>query len=171
AALNVLLYKYSAAEDIVMGSRIACRPHPYLERLQGKFANTFIFRTRPKPQALFREFLDQVKEISLEVFKHQEYACEGMEDYNIIYVYNNMNISKGGQLPGDLKISPYEFKLGKTLHDLSFHVTEAGDNIWVHILYSRDLFKPETIERMKEDFLGIFATICQNPDIPLTEIP
>lgn len=81
-----------------------------------------------------------------------------------------MNIAQANQGPGVLKVTPYEFKLGKTLHDLSFHVTEVGDNIGALIIYSADLFKHETIERLQEDFLGIFESITQNPDILLTEI-
>jgi NAD(P)-dependent dehydrogenase (short-subunit alcohol dehydrogenase family)/acyl carrier protein len=170
AALNLLLYKYSAAEEIVVGSRIACRPHPYLEQLQGKFANTFIFRTRPRPQEPFDRFLAQVKETALEVFKHQEFACEGMEDYNIIFVYNNMNIAQESRGPGGPRVTAYDYKLGKTLHDLAFHVTEVGEDTDVRIMYASDLFEPETIERMKRDFMGIFETITQKPDIPLAGI-
>jgi acyl carrier protein/NAD(P)-dependent dehydrogenase (short-subunit alcohol dehydrogenase family) len=170
AALNILLYKYSAAEDIVIGSRIACRTHPYLERLQGKFANTFIFRTRPQPQKPFRDFLNQVREISLDVFKHQEYACEGMEDYHIIFVYNNMNIVPEGVGQDALKISVYEFASGKTIHDLAFHVTEVGDNIGVLVSYAADIFKHETIVRMTEDFKRICETICRSPGKPLSEM-
>ncbi|PEE25942.1 condensation domain-containing protein, partial [Bacillus toyonensis] len=46
AAYNILLYKYSKQEDIIVGTPIANRNHLEIEPLIGFFVNTLALRTR-----------------------------------------------------------------------------------------------------------------------------
>ena len=55
AAFNVLLYRYTAQDDLVVGTAVAHRPRTDLETLIGFFANTVALRTRLSGNPTFRE--------------------------------------------------------------------------------------------------------------------
>jgi acyl transferase domain-containing protein/acyl carrier protein len=182
SALNVLLYNYSGQEDIVLGTRIAGRTHTDLEKMIGKFSNTVVLHTRPKPDMTYREFLEQIKEISIGAFKHQEYPSEDLFEqvnrgtrpdhtrpfYNMVFVYNNMTVE--GARDGKISISGYAVKRTKSVFDLTFQATEIGEYINVLIQYSNQLFKPETISRMRHRFMNALECILTSPNIKLSEI-
>ena len=56
AAFNVLLYRYSNQEDILVGSPIAHRHHPEVESLIGYFVNTFVLRIDLSGKPTFRSY-------------------------------------------------------------------------------------------------------------------
>ncbi|NIM13191.1 MAG: SDR family NAD(P)-dependent oxidoreductase [Candidatus Aminicenantes bacterium] len=189
AAYMVLLHKYSSQEDIIVGNRIANRPHTDLERMVGKFSSEVPFRGRPQPHQTFREFLEHIKEVALGAFKHQEYPCEQLEErfyqgteidsqdtpvydrspfYNTIFVYNNMSPPEKGT--GDFRVSYFGYKKVKKLYDILLQGTEIGDRISGLIQCSTELFKLETITRLKQGFLDILECIAATPDIPLAQI-
>jgi NAD(P)-dependent dehydrogenase (short-subunit alcohol dehydrogenase family)/acyl carrier protein len=189
AAYMVLLHKYSGQEDIIVGNRIANRPHTDLEHMVGKFSSEVPFRGRPQPHQTFREFLDHIKNAALGAFKHQEYPCEQLEErfyrgteadnrdtpvydrspfYNTIFVYNNQTAPETGA--SGLKVSFYGYRRMKHLYDVLLQGTEIGDRISGLIQCSTELFKPETITRMKQHFLDILECIAASPDIPLAQI-
>ncbi|MCP4148258.1 MAG: amino acid adenylation domain-containing protein, partial [bacterium] len=53
AVLNVLFYKYTAAEDIVIGTTIANRPHADLQGIIGLFINALLMRNQPHGKKRF----------------------------------------------------------------------------------------------------------------------
>src|SRR5262249_48952686 len=60
--LNILLYRYTANEDIVIGSPIANRNRKETEALIGFFANMLIYRTSFAGTPTFRALLRCVRE-------------------------------------------------------------------------------------------------------------
>jgi acyl transferase domain-containing protein/acyl carrier protein len=176
AAYMVLLHKYSGQEDIIVGNRIANRPHTDLEQVVGKFSSEVPFRSRPQPGQTFRQFLVHIKEVALGAFKHQEYPCEQLEGgvydrspfYNTIFVYNNQTAPETGT--SSLRVSYYGYRKLKHLYDLLLQATEVGDRIAGLLECSTELFKPETIMRIKQHFLDILECIARTPDIRLSQI-
>src|SRR5439155_14478214 len=57
AAFQVLLYRYTGKEDVVVGSPIANRRRPEIEGLIGFFVNTLVLRTDLSENPSFSEFL------------------------------------------------------------------------------------------------------------------
>jgi acyl transferase domain-containing protein/acyl carrier protein len=187
AAYMVLLHKYSGQDDIIVGNRIANRPHTDLERMVGKFSSEVPFRGRPQPHQTFREFLEHIKEVALGAFKYQEYPCEQLEErffqgtdsqdtqvynrspfYNTIFVYNNQTAPEKGD--SGLSVSYYGYRRMKHLYDVLLQGTEIGDRISGLILGSTELFKSETIMGLKQRFLEILGCIAATPDILLAQI-
>jgi len=76
AAYNVLLYRYSGQEDILVGTPIANRNRAELEGLIGFFANTLVMRTDLSGNPSFRDLLCRVREGALEAFAHQDLPFE-----------------------------------------------------------------------------------------------
>ncbi|MCP4149093.1 MAG: SDR family NAD(P)-dependent oxidoreductase, partial [bacterium] len=183
AVISILLHKYSGQEDIVMGSRLANRPHSDLERVIGKFSNTLGFRSRPEPGKTFRQYLEEVKEISLGAFKHIEYPFELLSDrlvftseeerttlFDVVFVYNNMETSKKVMEGTGAGLSLFGAERIKIPYDIYFQANEFRDYVVGMIQYPTSLFKEESIELMIENLLNIFGTVAENPDIPIAEI-
>ncbi|MED2795925.1 amino acid adenylation domain-containing protein, partial [Bacillus wiedmannii] len=120
AAYNTLLYKYTGQEEVVVGSPIAGRPHADLEHIVGMFVNTLTLKNRPQGNKSFTEFLREVKEVTLEAFKHQDYPFEELMEtldiqrdmsrnplFDTLFTLQNMDMEEI-QANG-LEIKPYDY--------------------------------------------------------------
>ncbi|GAA2987843.1 hypothetical protein GCM10017559_04580 [Streptosporangium longisporum] len=76
AAFAVLLRERSGQEDIVVGSGIANRQRPELENLLGMIINTVLLRVDLSGRTSFPEVLEQVREVCLEAYAHQDMPFE-----------------------------------------------------------------------------------------------
>jgi hypothetical protein len=76
AAFNILLYRYTDQEDILIGSPIANRNRPELEGMLGLFVNTLILRNNLSGNPNFYEFLHRVREVTLDAYAHQDLPFE-----------------------------------------------------------------------------------------------
>jgi len=183
AVYSILLHKYSSREDIVVGIRIACRPHTDLEKIIGRFSNELGFRSHPTPGITFKEFLEEIKRTALGLFKHQEYPFERLPErlnypwntersslFDTMVVYNNIKAETPDVIIEGLKLLPYGIRKVNILYDIFLQATEIGDIINLFIQYSTSLFKQETVERMIRDFMHILECIIENPDILLSQI-
>ena len=76
AAYKILLHRYTAEEDIVVGTPIAGRQLPQTESLIGLFINTLAMRTDLSGDPSFRELLNRVKATALGAYAHQDLPFE-----------------------------------------------------------------------------------------------
>src|SRR6185437_8573663 len=76
AAWQVLLHRYSGQDDIIVGSPVANRDLPVLERLIGCLVNNVVLRSRLGGNPMFADFLAQVKQTTLSAFDHRELSFE-----------------------------------------------------------------------------------------------
>ena len=76
AAFEVLLYRYSSQEDLLISFASAGRGQVETERLVGFFSNTLMLRTDFKGNPTFRELFNRVKEASLQAYAHQDLPFE-----------------------------------------------------------------------------------------------
>src|SRR4029453_7441506 len=63
AAFQVLLYRYTGQEDVVVGSPVANRNRTEIEGLIGFFVNTLILRTDLSGTPTFKELLLRVRDV------------------------------------------------------------------------------------------------------------
>src|SRR5690606_37522913 len=76
AALAVLLHRMTGTDDIPVGTAIAGRGHPALDRMIGMFVNTLVLRTRIDPNARFTDLLREIRETDLDAFAHADLPFE-----------------------------------------------------------------------------------------------
>ncbi|MGI8503151.1 MAG: condensation domain-containing protein, partial [Hassallia sp.] len=80
AAFKTLLYRYTGAVDILVGSPIANRNQLGLEGLIGFFVNTLVLRTDLSGNPTFVELLQRSREVALEAYDHQDLPFEKLVD-------------------------------------------------------------------------------------------
>lgn len=80
AAWQVLLHRYSGQNDICVGSPIANRHFAETQPLVGFFANTVVLRGDLHNNPQFSDFLQQIKQVTLDAQQHQDIPFEQLVD-------------------------------------------------------------------------------------------
>ncbi len=183
AAFNVLLSKYSGMDDIVVGTPIAARTHADLHNLLGMFANTLALRNCPEGSKTFVKFLDEVKENVIQAYENQDYPLEMIveklklpRDSSRNQLFDVMLVMEEVEaepiLVNNLKFESYELENNSSKFDITLMATEnkLKGIIEFNIQYCSALFKPETIQKIKEHFVNILDNVTKEPEVALTDI-
>jgi amino acid adenylation domain-containing protein len=179
AAFNVLLFKYTGQDDIIIGSPVAGRSHTGLEKIIGVFINTLAMRNYPAGDKTFQEFLAEVKENFLKAFDNQEYQFETMIEklnlrrdlsrtplFEVMFVLQNIGIDARESM--GLRFTPLTFTNKTAKFDLTLEAFERGDQkILFGLEYCTRLFQRETIVRLTRHFVNILTVVTANPAIQL----
>jgi tyrocidine synthetase-3 len=73
ALFNVLLFKLTGREDILVSTFIAGRRGPELQKMVGMLVNTLLLRNYPTGEKQFKVFLNEVKQQTLNAYENQDY--------------------------------------------------------------------------------------------------
>jgi amino acid adenylation domain-containing protein len=181
AVLNVLLFKYTGQEEIVVGCGIAGRNHADLQNLIGMFVNTLALINSPSGDKTFRELLKEVKENSIKAFENQDIQFEELVDqlklerdpsrnplFDITIV--NQNFERPEIEIEKVRFLPFEFAHRTSKFDITLFTFERGDNLHLQLEYYTPIFKKETILRFVNHFLEVIDQIIREPEITLSEI-
>lgn len=181
SAYNVLLYRYTGQEDIIVGSPIAGRSHDDTKNIIGMFVNTLAMRNNPMGNKTFEELLAAVKENALKAYENQDYQFEELVEklnirrnmgrnpiFDTMFMLQNVDI-KEIEIEG-LKITPWKYRTNTLKFDISLRASEIKEGIKFNLEYSTSLFKQETMERLSNHFINILREITKNPRIKLKAV-
>src|SRR6185369_5448939 len=178
-AWQVLLSRYTGAEDIVVGTPIANRQRGEVEGLIGYFVNALALRTDLTGDPTFRELMKRVREVALGAYLHQDVPFEKLVEelqpertlshspiFQVVFVLQNAPLG-GLDLPGvSLETLPADNATAK--FDLTLNLQEAEDFIGGSLGYSTDLFEAETIACMVAHFLTLLEAIAADVNTPVS---
>jgi len=177
-AFQTLLYRYTAQEDIIVGTDVANRNRLEVEGLIGFFVNQLVLRGDLSGNPTFRELLARLREVCLEAYDHQDLPFEKLVEalrperdmsrsplFQVKLVFQNTPVQPV-DLPG-LKLSAVEADLGSAHLDLILFLRETQRGLSGALQYNTDLFNAATIERMVEHFQALLGSILTNPDATL----
>ncbi|HEX8617331.1 MAG TPA: amino acid adenylation domain-containing protein, partial [Thermoanaerobaculia bacterium] len=178
AAFNTLMYRYTAQDDICIGTPIANRQYGETEGLIGMFVNTLALRTQVGGSDTFNELLARVKATCLEAYEHQDAPFEKVID--ALHVQRNLAISplfqvmlilQSSELAApDASITPYPLDSGIGKFDLSVDFAETAEGLNGSIRYRTALYKGETVARMIAHFGALCRAIVANPGAEVREL-
>ena len=182
AAYNILLHKYTAGEDIVVGTPFAARTHPDLQDMVGMFVNTIALRNFPHPTLSVEQFLEQVKEKTLKAYENQDYQFEELVKnlnlrkdmsrspvFDTMFVLQNMELRSPSM--SEIEAMIYGVEENHTAKfDLTVNAYEDEDGLKFAFEYSTKLFKPATIVRLKHHFIKIMEAIVCEPTLKISDI-
>jgi amino acid adenylation domain-containing protein len=173
AALKVLLYRYTAKEDIIIGTPVAGRDHPDLEEQIGCYVNTLALRDRMNPQKSFIELLQDIKETATEAYSHQMYPFNKLvEDlklsrdssrsplFDVMIVFQNSNFSDHKTFS---HIEPVRIPMNLSKFDLTFNFNDSIETLDLLIEYNTNLFRRSRIEQMASHLEILLNEIIANP--------
>ncbi|WP_121809994.1 non-ribosomal peptide synthetase [Mucilaginibacter kameinonensis] len=175
AIFKVLLYRYSAQEDICVGTPVANRDREETAELIGFFVNTLALRTALNGEDTFNTLLSKVKQTTLEAYGHQEVPFEKVVEtvvkerdlsrsplFQVMFVLQNTGVIPTLEL-GDIKITGECTGDYSSKYDLSYNAEETKDGIRIVAEYNTDLYEAETIERMSGHYVKLIGEVTNAP--------
>ena len=180
-----LLNKYTGQKDIIVGSLVAGRRHPDIERVVGMFNNFLPLRVNMDTGVPFVEFLKAAGAIMLDAYENQEYPYDRMIEnradrfdpsrnplFDTMLIFHNQMEAVNNIKFGELTLSNVEFGHNTSKLDFKLDVYPDAESGGLRCIleYNAGLFRCETIERMAGHFLNIAVQVVKNPDQRLDEI-
>ncbi|MBW4431896.1 MAG: amino acid adenylation domain-containing protein [Pelatocladus maniniholoensis HA4357-MV3] len=180
AAFNVLLYRYTDQEDILIGSPIANRNRAELEGMLGLFVNTLVLRNNLSGNPSFCELLHRVREVTLDVYAHQDLPFEMLVKelqperdlsrnplYEVMFVLQNTPTSV--QEVSGLTLRTLDFDSGTAQLDIFLSMSESEEGLTGCLEYNTDIFDSATITQFINNFQTLLENIVANPEQRLSE--
>ncbi len=173
-AYQVLLHRYTGAENIVVGTPIAGRNRPEIEGIIGFFLNSLALNADLTGEPTFRETLLRVREVTLGAYAHQNLPIEKIiEELQperstgrrpIFEVFFNMlNFASGGvELPGLKARYLCEADIGSKF-DLTLYAEDQPDGLSLLLAYNCDLFSRERMTEMLRQYEYLLQQVVANP--------
>jgi amino acid adenylation domain-containing protein len=181
ALFNILLWKVSRTESIIVGTPTAGRDNADLEGIIGMFVHTLALKNEPRGYKTFSSFLKEIKENTLNAFENQDYPFEYLVEevkvsrdkvrnpiFNVMFALQNMEISEI-TIPG-LTITPCDYYSDIAMFDLSLFAQEKRNRLTFKLGYASRLFRKETVESFFRYFREIAKGVINNKNALLKEI-
>lgn len=177
----LLLQKYSNQEDIFIGTPITKRDHVALEKLIGFFNDTLVLRTKVTKTLNFSEFVQKVKQTTLEAFSNKEISFDTLVKelkpsrslninpfFRVMFLYHQ--VPETPKLGDDIQIEYEPYDAGVSKFDLTLYISDDKGDLTSLMEYNTDLFEAATIARMHDHFKILLQNCIQNPEALLSEI-
>jgi amino acid adenylation domain-containing protein len=181
SAYNVLLSKYTGADDIIVGSVIHGRTHADVENIIGLFSNTVAIRNFIEPDKTFREFLEEVKKNVLSALDNQDYPLDelvcklGLERqsgsnplFSTQFTLQNIQVEKPDIPALEMKKFNIEDKIIKYV--IYLDVIENKSGVGLMLKYSSEIFKRSSIEKIMNRYIEILWEVLKNSEVRLKNI-
>ncbi len=181
AIYTLFLAKLTRQQDIVIGTPTAGRKYAVLQDIIGMFVNTLAIRNFPVRTKTFKEFLNDVRERTLQAFENQDYQFEELVDrvaaqrdsarnpiFDLLFAFQNMEIP-GAEIPG-LKLKSLEYEMHISSFDMYLMGEEKQGKLLFKLMYCTALFKKEKIKRFVGYFNEIAARVVENKEITLEDV-
>jgi len=182
AVYTLFLSKISGQEDIIVGVSAAGRSHADLDNIIGVFVNTVALRNYPSGSKIFKVFLKEVKQRTLQAFANQDYQFDDLLEkininrdlsrnplFDVMFTLQNQG-AHSGTLEGIKVVKNYSFENKIAKFDLNLNASQLGDILWLNLEYSTRLFKRETIQLFIKQLKNLLQFIPGNGELPLEDI-
>ncbi|WP_252088662.1 amino acid adenylation domain-containing protein [Pseudomonas sp. MWU13-3659] len=181
AVFNILLSRYSASEDILVGSPVANRFPQETEALVGFFVNTLVMRNQPRAELPFDTFLQQVKQQALAAYAHQDVPFDRVVEavqpprstshaplFQVEFVLQQAMAQRFAL--GSASVEPLPRASGYTKFDLTLALEDSPGAITGQIEYNAELFDDAFAVRMVDHLRTLLASAMATPQARLGEL-
>ncbi|GLH98156.1 non-ribosomal peptide synthetase/MFS transporter [Phytohabitans aurantiacus] len=182
AGLHTLFHRITGQRDFAVGSPVAGRVRPELERLVGLFVNMLALRAGIHERMTFTELLAQTRDRVLAALSHQEVPFERLVQelnldrdtsrpplFQVLFGMHNSE-GPGSAWPDGLRAMRYGLQITTTKHDLSLYVDDRADGMWGVFGYRTDLFDSATIARLGRQYLRLLEAAVARPETALADL-
>ena len=177
----ILLSKYTAQDDIIVGTPIVGREISELSNVLGMFVNTLALRNKIDTKLSFNNFVNIIKENCLNSFKHQSYPFDELVKelnikrdtsrnplFDVMFIYQNNGYPEINFKNTKAKYFIPDSNLSK--FDLSLEVIPVDSEYSLRFEYCTKLFNEDFIKRLSSHYINILNAILENNDIKISDI-
>ena len=179
-AFKVLIARYTGQDSIVVGTPVANRDKVEIEPLIGLFLNSLVLRTDLSGNPTFRELMGRVRKTALGAYQHQDMPFEQLvvelrpdRDLSrnpLFQVLFNLLSEKPPVTLGGIEVEELEPDSVTAKFDLTLALAEGERGVQGIFEFNRDLFDPETIERMQQHLLLLLTVLAEQPDSKILDV-
>jgi len=178
AGWKLLLSRYAGQRDLAVGTAVANRTRPELDRVIGLFVNTLVLRTDLRDVTTFGDLLTRVRETCLGAYAHQDLPFEKVveavrpaRDLSRTPLFQAMLLMQNTPAQritvDQLTFAPLRTEGGTAKFDLTLEATPDGSELDLALHHSADLFEPGTAERMLRQLVRLLRGVADSPDGPV----
>ncbi|KZB86538.1 non-ribosomal peptide synthetase [Amycolatopsis regifaucium] len=182
AACQLLFARWSGQDDVAVGTVTSGRERADLEGLIGFFVNTLVLRSEVELSRTFDAFLDDVRELTLDAFAHQDVPFDRVVDdlqpvrdtsrtplCQVMVVLHNTPDGDAA-LPG-LAVEELAPPVVTATFDLMIQFQEVAGRLDGVINYNTDLFDAASVERLSGWLRVLLDGIAADPKRPMAGLP
>ncbi|MDJ0840406.1 MAG: non-ribosomal peptide synthase/polyketide synthase, partial [Acidobacteriota bacterium] len=182
SGLAALLSRYTGMTDIALGTPTAGRNRAELEGLIGAFINTLVLRNDLSGDPGFNQLVERVRNADLDAFANQDVPFELLVDrlqpernlghtpfFQVMLSLENFQ-TEVPELSG-VSMTPTETTGGAALFDLTIMLRHREDGLSGSIIYNKDLFNPETVQRLVDHWQVLLKAALADPEAPISRLP
>jgi hypothetical protein len=183
-ATNALFYRYTAQNDIVLGSPVAGRSDEYLESQIGMYINTLPLRTKLEVGETLQTLLLKVKESTLNAYEHEEYPFDMLLNdlqlkktmnrsalFDVIVALQNMEkLKEPKATSSSLIVENYQKDNVVSAFDMMITSMEGTDGLYVTLTYNTNLYNESTMQVFVKRLLFVLETLAGKPDCKIEDL-
>ncbi len=181
AAFSVLLARIGGQTDVVIGSTVAGRNHAAMEGVIGFFINVLPLRLQLGDNPTFIGLLRRVREVCLDAYSNQELPFEKLvEEINparapsrnplFDILFNVADLSERKFSLAGCKIDKIMASAPSAKFDLVLSAPEIAGSVELTVDYNVELYRPERIAAVLEQFELILAQALRCPELAIEEL-
>ncbi len=179
----ILLARYTAQEDIIVGTPIARRSRAEVEKLIGVFINNLALRTDLSGNITFRELLKRVRRTSLDAFAHQDIPFERLlnelriernTSHSPVFqvFFNLLDVRKGVKLEmPNLEVETPSLPEIGSIFDITLYVQNWGETLKLKLVYNADLFTSQRMSEFLHRYHQLLEEVLVNPNQSIFQLP
>lgn len=180
---NIILYRLSGQDDLVIGMPSANREHKDLENQAGFYVNTLIVRTQFDSSISFKELLKIVKENMVGIYTHSIYPLDLlMEDLKIDQRNGRNNLfdvivqiqDTKGSLKESAAINNFEFEKlnldrSTSKFDFTFNYLLEDGPLTIGIEYNSELYDLQFVQEIKRNIISLVENLITKENLTIQE--
>jgi amino acid adenylation domain-containing protein len=180
-AFVVLLYLTTGEEDLVVGTPIAHRTRPEIERLIGSFANTLALRVRLDPRASFRTLLRNVRAVCLDAYAHQDVPFEKLVEalqpprslghapfFQLMFQLEDRRFEPRPLAGLDVRLGVEDS--GAAAYDVTLGLAFGPEGLVADAQYATELFEEDEVRWLLERLGRVVELVAAEPDRPVQDL-
>jgi amino acid adenylation domain-containing protein/non-ribosomal peptide synthase protein (TIGR01720 family) len=182
AAFATLLSRSTGQEDLVVGSSSGKRGRTEIEDLIGCFINILLLRVRPAAGLPFSRLLEQVREVALGAYAHQDAPFDllvkalrperDLAHTPLVQVMLVLlNAPTRAIQARELTLAGVAVERRSAQLDLTLYLGETERGLAGYVEYNSDLFDRTTVRRLLLQLATLLAGIAAGPERRLDELP
>ena len=184
ASWNILFHKYTSHKDIIIGSPVAGRSQASLEDQIGFYVNTILFRNQIDPNQSFVDFLNTIRETTLEAYTHQEYPFDKLIkklelendasrnklfDILLNFQETNTESSVANQEERE-EVSIIDSGICKSKLDLEISFQNSDNDLSFSVIYNTDVYEEDKIRKLLSHYTNLLEKLLSNANSEIGEI-
>lgn len=179
ACFNLLLYRYTAQTDLIIGTPVAGRNHPDLENQIGFYVNTLALRNELDPEDTFNDFYQKIKEATQACFNHQMYPFDRLvEELNlqrnssrsaVFDVFFTVDSSKSSTSATPAN-QPAKIMEASSKFDLEIILQEFDNSLSLYSVFNPAVYEQEMVAGLLQHFEQLLKATLTSPQGIISEI-